>query len=214
MRAREQATKQARDREGCMRGARTMFEFAQGAAERRPSFHETHRVNLVAAPVVGSFVSEGAESTQPLNSITMDADTLNLSSDLMASASGYCLTTEEMAFLPPSLNILKNEHGFSRWISRTLLSLSLSLAPPNQRAHSFLPAADSCRATSPLPFSFCFQASPPTASRQLAAARWGGWGCISTRWTHTAAVTWTPARGNGREGGGGGMAGEEVMKGP
>jgi len=44
----------------------------------------------------------------------MDADTLNLSSDLMASASGYCLTTEEMAFLPPSLNILKNEHGFSR----------------------------------------------------------------------------------------------------
>lgn len=54
---------------------------------------------------------------------TMDADTLNLSSDLMASASGYCLTTEEMAFLPPSLNILKNEHGFSRW--------SFPLSPPS-----------------------------------------------------------------------------------
>uniref|UniRef100_A0A7S0V383 Radial spoke head protein 9 homolog n=1 Tax=Hemiselmis tepida TaxID=464990 RepID=A0A7S0V383_9CRYP len=44
----------------------------------------------------------------------MDADTLSLSSDLMATASGYCLTTEERACLPPSLSILKNEHGFAR----------------------------------------------------------------------------------------------------
>mmetsp|Transcript_28676 Transcript_28676/g.55979 ORF Transcript_28676/g.55979 Transcript_28676/m.55979 type:complete len:306 (-) Transcript_28676:110-1027(-) len=44
----------------------------------------------------------------------MDADSLSLSSDLMAAASGYCLTTEERACLPPSLSILKNEHGFSR----------------------------------------------------------------------------------------------------
>jgi len=44
----------------------------------------------------------------------MDADTLTLSTDLMASASGHCLTTEERACLPPSLAILKNERGFSR----------------------------------------------------------------------------------------------------
>jgi hypothetical protein len=109
----------------------------------RPS-DEIHRGNPI-----GSFVSgKEPESTQPLKSTTMDADNLNLSSDLMASASGYCLTTEEMAFLPPSLNILKNEHGFSRWIS----SLSLS-RPPQTTQYILMPTLDSRPPASPRPHS-------------------------------------------------------------
>lgn len=44
----------------------------------------------------------------------MDSEVLALSSDLMATASGFCLTTEQRALLPPSLEILKIENKFSR----------------------------------------------------------------------------------------------------
>mmetsp|Transcript_4607 Transcript_4607/g.9075 ORF Transcript_4607/g.9075 Transcript_4607/m.9075 type:complete len:310 (-) Transcript_4607:346-1275(-) len=46
----------------------------------------------------------------------MDSEVLALSSDLMATASGFCLTTEQRALLPPSLEILKIENKFSRVI--------------------------------------------------------------------------------------------------
>jgi|EP00802_Teleaulax_amphioxeia_P017411 radial spoke head protein 9 len=44
----------------------------------------------------------------------MDADSLSMAAELLASASGHCLTPEERALLPSSLAILKNEHGFSK----------------------------------------------------------------------------------------------------
>jgi hypothetical protein len=44
----------------------------------------------------------------------MDADSLSMGAELLAAASGNCLTPEERALLPSSLAILKNEHGFSK----------------------------------------------------------------------------------------------------
>jgi hypothetical protein len=55
--------------------------------------------------------------------VNMDSDLLALSSDMMATASGYCLTVEQRAQLPPTLEILKREWGYSR-------SISPSIPPP------------------------------------------------------------------------------------
>lgn len=44
----------------------------------------------------------------------MDADSLSMGAELLAAASGNCLTPEERALLPSSLAILKNELGFSK----------------------------------------------------------------------------------------------------
>jgi len=44
----------------------------------------------------------------------MDGDTLSMTADCLAAASGSCLTAEQRAMLPTSLGILKNEHGFSK----------------------------------------------------------------------------------------------------
>ena len=44
----------------------------------------------------------------------MDGDTLSMTADCLAAASGSCLTAEQRAMLPSSLAILKNEHAFSK----------------------------------------------------------------------------------------------------
>jgi hypothetical protein len=51
----------------------------------------------------------------------MDSDLLALSSDMMATASGYCLTVEQRAQLPPTLEILKREMRYSRSVSPAML---------------------------------------------------------------------------------------------
>jgi hypothetical protein len=46
----------------------------------------------------------------------MDSDILAMATDLLATASGYCLTTEQRLVLPSSLEILKREQGYSRQV--------------------------------------------------------------------------------------------------
>jgi hypothetical protein len=52
---------------------------------------------------------------------SMDSDSLSFMADLMAAATGTCLTVEQKAYLPSSLAILKNQHGFSRYYYAVLV---------------------------------------------------------------------------------------------